>query len=56
MIKLLLSCTAGHVYAAGSFFAMVQDYRVMRSERGWYCLPEVTIKRNFSVGMYAMLK
>lgn len=48
--------TAGHVYAGGAFLAMVHDYKVMRTERGWYCLSEVHIKRNFSVGFMEIFK
>ena len=56
MTFLHIALLTGHVYAAGAFFALVQDFRVMRTERGWFCLPEVNIKRRFTVGMYEILK
>lgn len=56
MTFLHVALLTGHVFAAGALFALVQDCRVMRTERGWFCLPEVNIKRRFSVGMYEILK
>ena len=47
---------AGHVYAAGVFIALAHDYKVMRSDRGWWCLNEVHIKRNFTAGLLEMAK
>ena len=33
----------GHAFAAGALFAMAFDFRVMREERGWICMPEVDV-------------
>ena len=55
-MKLICFCVAGHVYAGGCILAMVHDYKVMRTERGWYCLSEVHIKRNFTAGLIEVLK
>lgn len=30
-----------HALAGGALFALAHDYRVMRGDRGWFCLPEV---------------
>jgi enoyl-CoA hydratase/carnithine racemase len=31
----------GHAFAGGALFALAHDYRVMREDRGWFCLPEI---------------
>jgi Delta3-Delta2-enoyl-CoA isomerase len=46
----------GHCFAAGAMLALACDYRVMRTERGFFCLPEVDIKIPFSVGMSALIQ
>ncbi|WP_078322460.1 enoyl-CoA hydratase-related protein [Mycobacteroides chelonae] len=33
----------GHTYAAGAIFAMAHDARVMRTDRGFFCLPEINL-------------
>jgi enoyl-CoA hydratase/carnithine racemase len=46
----------GHCYAAGGLLALAHDWRVMRSDRGFFCLPEVDINIPFSTGMDALLR
>lgn len=46
----------GHCFAAGAMFALACDYRVMRTERGFFCLPEVDINIPFTPGMSALIQ
>jgi len=46
----------GHAFAAGAMLALAHDYRVMRADRGFFCLPEVDIKLPLAPGMTALIK
>jgi enoyl-CoA hydratase/carnithine racemase len=46
----------GHCYAAGAMLATAHDWRVMRADRGFYCLPEVDLGLPFPPGMDALLR
>ena len=46
----------GHCFAAGAMFALGHDFRVMRSDRGFFCLPEVDIHIPFTRGMSALIQ
>lgn len=41
-------CINGNAYAGGAILASAADFRVMRSDRGRFCFPEVNIKIPFS--------
>ena len=45
----------GHAFAAGAMLALAHDYRVMRADRGYFCLPEIDIDIPFTPGMNAMI-
>ncbi|UFS58348.1 enoyl-CoA hydratase/isomerase family protein [Subtercola endophyticus] len=50
-----IAAIQGHAFAAGAMLALAHDYRVMRADRGYLCLPEVDIKIPFTTGMTALL-
>ncbi len=45
----------GHCIAAGALLALAHDYRVMRSDRGFFALPSVDVGIPFTHGMTALI-
>lgn len=46
----------GHAFAAGAMFMLAHDFRVMRSDRGYVCLPEVDIHIPFTAPMATVIQ
>jgi len=46
----------GHCFAAGAMLALCFDSRVMRQDRGYFCLPEADINIPFTAGMNALIQ
>jgi enoyl-CoA hydratase/carnithine racemase len=46
----------GHAFAAGAMLAMAHDARVMRADRGYWCLPEADMGVPLAPGMTAIIK
>jgi len=46
----------GHTFAAGAMLALAHDHRVMRADRGFWCLPEVDLGMPFAAGMSALIR
>jgi enoyl-CoA hydratase/carnithine racemase len=45
----------GHAFAGGAMFSLAHDFRVMRSDRGYWCLPEVDLGMPLRPGMNALI-
>jgi enoyl-CoA hydratase/carnithine racemase len=61
VFRTLLTCPVpviaainGHCFANGAIMAAACDFRFMRSDRGYYCLPEVDINIQFAPAMTAL--
>ena len=50
-----IAALQGHTFAAGAMLALTHDQRVMRADRGFFCLPEVDIRIPFTHGMDALI-
>jgi enoyl-CoA hydratase/carnithine racemase len=46
----------GHAFAGGAMLAVAHDFKVMREDRGYWCLPEVDINIPFTPGMTALVQ
>jgi enoyl-CoA hydratase/carnithine racemase len=46
----------GHCFAAGAMLSLAHDWRTMRADRGFWCLPEVDLGIPFTVGMDALIR
>lgn len=51
-----VAAVQGHAFGAGAMLALVHDFRVMRGDRGYWCLPEVQLNMPFTVGMSALIR
>jgi len=51
-----VAAVQGHAFAGGGMLALAHDFRVMRADRGYFCLPEVDINIPFTRGMSALIQ
>jgi enoyl-CoA hydratase/carnithine racemase len=50
-----VAAITGHAFAAGAMLSVAHDWKVMRVDRGFWCLPEVDLGLPFTPGMNALL-
>ena len=46
----------GHAFGAGAQLSLGHDFRVMRTERGYWCMPEIDMKAPLHPGMTAIIE
>ena len=52
----VIAAINGHAFAGGAMLALACDERVMREDRGYFCLPEVDINIPFVPGMSKLIQ
>eukprot|EP00027_Filamoeba_sp_ATCC50430_P016626 CAMPEP_0168566126 /NCGR_PEP_ID=MMETSP0413-20121227/14240_1 /TAXON_ID=136452 /ORGANISM="Filamoeba nolandi, Strain NC-AS-23-1" /LENGTH=245 /DNA_ID=CAMNT_0008598099 /DNA_START=5 /DNA_END=742 /DNA_ORIENTATION=- len=45
----------GHAFAGGCIFSFTHDFRVMRKDRGFLCMPEIDLRMPLAPGMNAAI-
>ena len=51
-----IAAITGHAFAGGAFLAFSHDFRFMRDDRGWLCLPEVDLKMTLGPVLIAIAR
>ena len=51
-----VAAVSGHAFGAGAMLALAHDWRFMREDRGYLCLPEVDLGLPFAPGLLALLQ
>lgn len=46
----------GHAFGAGAQLSLAHDYRLMRTGRGFWCMPEIDMKAPLHPGMTALIQ
>ncbi|MBN1828634.1 MAG: enoyl-CoA hydratase/isomerase family protein [Deltaproteobacteria bacterium] len=52
----VIAAISGHSFGGGAIMACACDFRLMRSDRGFFCFPEIDVGIPFLPGMTAMMK
>ncbi|MCF8590330.1 enoyl-CoA hydratase/isomerase family protein [Gordonia liuliyuniae] len=52
----VIAAVNGHAFGGGAMLALCADYRVMRSDRGFFSLPEAALNMPFTRGMASLIR
>jgi len=52
---LTIAAINGHAFGAGMMFALSHDFRIMRNERGYLCIPAIELQISLSLGMLSLI-
>jgi enoyl-CoA hydratase/carnithine racemase len=50
-----VAAVSGHAFAGGAMLALAHDFRIMRADRGFFCLPEVDGNLPFTPGLTRLI-
>ncbi len=50
-----IAAMPGHTFGGGAMLATAHDHQVMRADRGFFCLPGITIGASYAPGSLALL-
>lgn len=51
-----VAAVQGHAFGGGAMLALAHDLRIMREDRGFWCLPETDLGLSFTPGMAALIR
>jgi enoyl-CoA hydratase/carnithine racemase len=51
-----VAAVQGHAFGAAAILTLAHDLRVMRADRGFWCLPEADLKMPFTPGLSALVQ
>ncbi len=51
-----VSAMNGHAFGAGAQVALAHDFRLIRSDRGWFCMPEADMRVSLHPGMTSIIR
>jgi len=53
---LTVAAVQGHAFGGGAMLALAHDVRLMRADRGFWCLPETDLGLSFTPGMASLIR
>ena len=54
--RVTVAAINGHAFAGGGMLALAHDFRVMRNDRGFFCLPEIDLRLPLQPGMTSLIR